>query len=105
MAIEKDEGPAVPMADMAGQRYICRCEEVTEQEIREAIRTGARSVVEVKRWTRAGMGICQGRSCRRLVERILAEELHLKPEEVGISSFRQPVRPVSIQSMDDERKS
>jgi len=83
------------------ERYICRCEEVSEREIREAIRAGARSVIEVKRWTRAGMGICQGRSCRRLVERILAEELHLKPEEVEISSFRQPVRPVSIQSMDE----
>jgi len=83
-------------------KYICRCEEVTEQEIRDAIRSGARSVVEVKRWTRAGMGICQGRSCRRLVERILAEELALKPEEIEISSFRQPVRPVSIKSMEEE---
>lgn len=82
-------------------KYICRCEEVTEQEIREAVRAGAHSVIEVKRWTRAGMGICQGRSCRRLVERILAEELHLKPEEIEISSFRQPVRPVSIKSMDE----
>ncbi|MGB4586475.1 MAG: (2Fe-2S)-binding protein [Rectinemataceae bacterium] len=87
---------------MAGdEKYICRCEEVTEQEIREAVRAGAHSVIEVKRWTRAGMGICQGRSCRRLVERILAEELHLKPEEIEISSFRQPVRPVSIKSMDE----
>ncbi len=85
----------------ADDKYICRCEEVTEREIREAVRAGARTVVEVKRWTRAGMGICQGRSCRRLVERIIAEELHLKPEEIEISSFRQPVRPVSFQSLDD----
>ncbi len=83
------------------EKYICRCEEVTEQEVRDAIRAGARSVIEVKRWTRAGMGICQGRSCRRLVERILAEELLVKPEEIEISSFRQPVRPVSIRSMDE----
>ncbi len=86
--------------EKGSERYICRCEEVTEQEIREAIRAGARSVIEVKRWTRAGMGICQGRSCRRLIERILAEELHLKPEEIEISSFRQPVRPVSMQSFE-----
>ncbi len=86
---------------MGDEKYICRCEEVTEQEIRDAIRAGARSVVEIKRWTRAGMGICQGRSCRRLVERILAEELKLKPEEIEISSFRQPVRPVSIKAMDE----
>lgn len=84
-------------------KYICRCEEVTEKDIRDAIRAGARSVTEIKRWTRAGMGICQGRSCRRLVERILAEELHLKPEEVELSSFRQPVRPVSIRSMEESR--
>ena len=104
MAIDKDKVQAVPGGDPVEERYICRCEEVTEQEIRDAIRSGARSVVEVKRWTRAGMGICQGRSCRRLVERILAEELHLKPEDVGISPFRQPVRPVSVQSMDDKRQ-
>jgi 4-hydroxy-tetrahydrodipicolinate synthase len=85
---------------MKEEKYICRCEEVTETEIREAIRAGARSVIEIKRWTRAGMGICQGRSCRRLVERILAEELNLRPEEVEVSSFRPPVRPVSIQAME-----
>jgi bacterioferritin-associated ferredoxin len=85
------------------ERYICRCEEVTEKEIRLAIQAGAKSVIEIKRWTRAGMGICQGRSCRRLVERILAEELNVKPEDIEISSFRQPVRPVSIQSMDVQR--
>jgi len=86
---------------LGDEKYICRCEEVTEAEIRDAIRAGARSVVEIKRWTRAGMGICQGRSCRRLVERILAEELKLKPEEIEISSFRQPVRPVSRKAMDE----
>lgn len=99
---EKKTGEnAAPENPAAEDKYICRCEEVTEREIREAVRAGARTVVEVKRWTRAGMGICQGRSCRRLVERIIAEELHLKPEEIEISSFRQPVRPVSFQSMDD----
>jgi len=86
--------------DASERRFVCRCEEVTEKEIREAIHEGARTVVEIKRWTRAGMGICQGRSCRRLVERILSEELNLKPEDIEISSFRQPVRPVSIQSME-----
>ncbi|MFA6504992.1 MAG: (2Fe-2S)-binding protein [Treponemataceae bacterium] len=90
--------------DTGDDRYICRCEEVTEKDIRDAIRAGANSVTEIKRWTRAGMGICQGRSCRRLVERILAEELRLKPEEVELSSFRQPVRPVSIQAMDESRE-
>lgn len=82
-------------------KHTCRCEEVSEAEIREAIRAGARTVTEIKRWTRAGMGICQGRSCRRLVERILAEELGLSPAELEMSTIRPPLRPVSIRSMDD----
>jgi len=82
------------------ERYICRCEEVTEEEIRAAIRGGARTVTEIKRWTRSGMGICQGRTCRRLVERILAEELGVAPGELEPSSFRPPVRPVALNSMD-----
>ena len=101
MENEKSNDPTGSGINPGEPMYICRCEEVTEQEIKEAILAGARSVIEVKRWTRAGMGICQGRSCRRLVERILAVQLHLKPEEIEVSSFRQPVRPVSFQSMDE----
>jgi NAD(P)H-nitrite reductase large subunit len=87
--------------NLEDDKHTCRCEEVSEMEIREAIRAGARSVTEIKRWTRAGMGICQGRSCRRLVERILAEELGLNPAELEMSTIRPPLRPVSIRSMDD----
>jgi len=87
--------------EAVNEKHICRCEEVTEDEIRAAIRSGATTVQEVKRWTRAGMGICQGRTCRRLIERILAEELKKRPDEIEVSSFRQPVRPVAIRSFDD----
>jgi NAD(P)H-nitrite reductase large subunit len=85
--------------NMEDGKHTCRCEEVSETEIREAIRAGARTVTEIKRWTRAGMGICQGRSCRRLVERILAEELGMNPAELEMSTIRPPLRPVSIRSM------
>ena len=49
---------------------ICRCEMVTEAEIRAAVRrpVGARSVDGVKRRTRAGMGCCQGGFCLPLAE-------------------------------------
>ncbi len=53
---------------------ICRCEEVTKGEIRRAIEAGARTPQAVKRFTRAGMGLCQGRSCRRLIAQIIAQE-------------------------------
>ena len=85
---------------MNEDNIICRCEEVSEKEIREAIRNGCRSISEVKRWTRAGMGICQGLTCTRLVERILCEELKISPAELEKRSVRQPLRPVSLSSLE-----
>lgn len=63
---------------------ICRCEQVTEAEIRAAIRrpVGATSIDGVKRRTRAGMGRCQGGFCSPRVLEILSEELHIDPTEV-----------------------
>lgn len=52
-----------------------RCEEITEGEIREAIRRGARSLDGVKRRVRAGMGRCQGGFCTPRVLELLHEEL------------------------------
>ena len=63
-------------------RVICRCEGVTEGEIRSAIRArvGARTLDGIKRRTRSGMGRCQGGFCTpRLIE-ILGAELGLPPE-------------------------
>jgi len=59
------------------QRIVCRCREVTEEEVRNAIRRvpGATTVDGVKRRTGAGMGRCQGGFCTQRVIEILAEEL------------------------------
>jgi NAD(P)H-nitrite reductase large subunit len=72
---------------------ICRCEEVKLSEILEAIRQGARDVDAVKRMTRAGMGLCQGRTCARLVSRIIAGELGVPAALVRQARQRLPVRP------------
>lgn len=58
-------------------RIICRCEGVSEGEIREAIRTNppARDLDGVKRRTRAQMGRCQGGFCMPYITEILSEEL------------------------------
>ena len=65
-------------------RIVCRCEVVTEAEIRDAIRrpVGARSIDGVKRRTRAGMGRCQGGFCSPRVLEILCEELRVSPLEI-----------------------
>jgi NAD(P)H-nitrite reductase large subunit len=78
---------------------ICRCEEVTLREILLAIKEGARTVNEVKRKTRAGMGLCQGRSCGRLVRRLLADHTNQKVGNILPGTFRPPVRPMSLETM------
>ena len=45
--------------------YVCRCEEVTVGDIKRAIAAGARSVRDIKVRTNAGMGVCQGMTCRK----------------------------------------
>lgn len=74
-------------------RMICRCENVTEGEIIEAIHTNpcARDVDGVKRRTRAGMGRCQGGFCLPSVMEILSRELGVPYEGItkcgGSSDF------------------
>ena len=82
---------------------ICRCEEITEQEIRDAIRKfNLGTVDEVKRLTRAGMGLCQGRTCTSLLEKIIAEETNKKVNELLPPSKRPPVRPIKIEFLTRE---
>ncbi|MBQ2529425.1 MAG: (2Fe-2S)-binding protein [Treponema sp.] len=75
---------------------ICRCEEITKGEIRRAIHDGMHTMNEVKRYLRSGMGLCQGQTCQRLVQGIIAAELKKKPSEVGMIQGRAPARPVEI---------
>jgi len=75
---------------------ICRCEEVTLAEIRQAIRLGLKRMNEVKRLTRAGMGLCQGKTCGKLVLGILAQETNQPPQEIKPSTSRPPTRVLPL---------
>ena len=83
-AMTTEQRKAAVQADPLYGRMVCRCETVTEAEIRAAIRrpVGARSIDGVKRRTRAGMGRCQGGFCSPRVAELLAEELHLPMTQV-----------------------
>lgn len=58
------------------QRLVCRCEQVSEATIRDALNRGIEltSVDAVKRRTRAGMGFCQGAFCRTRVLKVMEDE-------------------------------
>ena len=65
-------------------RIICRCENITEGDIVDAIarKPGAPTMDGVKRRCRAGMGRCQGGFCGPRVQQILARELNKPLEEI-----------------------
>jgi glycerol-3-phosphate dehydrogenase len=54
---------------------VCRCELVTEAEVRAAIARGARTLDGVKFRTRAGMGRCQGGFCTSRCMEVLSHDL------------------------------
>ena len=63
---------------------VCRCEQVTEGEILDAIHRplGATTLDGVKRRTRAGMGRCQAGFCSPKTVEILARELSVDMEKI-----------------------
>ncbi|MEG1706649.1 MAG: FAD-dependent oxidoreductase, partial [Clostridia bacterium] len=65
-------------------KILCRCEEVSLGEIKDAIHSNppALTVDAVKRRVRAGMGRCQGGFCQPLVMQTLAEELNIDETQV-----------------------
>lgn len=65
-------------------KIICRCEQVSEGEIREAIRkqNGARDLMGIKFRIRPMLGMCQGGFCETEVVRIIADELGLDMSEI-----------------------
>ncbi len=63
-------------------RVICRCETITEAEVVEAVRRGARTLDGVKRRTRAGMGRCQGGFCGPRVMEIISREAGIPMTEL-----------------------
>ena len=65
-------------------KIICRCEQVTEGEILDAIRTNpkATDLDGIKRRTRAQMGRCQGGFCSPYIIELLSNELNLPYEKI-----------------------
>ena len=101
----------------AGEPHVCRCEEVTARDILEVrppaylgwrktlrndadlsalLGNGPPSPDQVKRLTRAGMGLCQGRRCREQVAALLALGAGAPLAEVPVGSYRAPVRPLPL---------
>ena len=89
------------MKNKDAEVIICRCEDITRETILSCIADGYETLDEIKRVTRAGMGSCQGRTCRNLIATELSRFYDVPMEDILMTTFRPPVKPVSLAALAD----
>lgn len=90
--------------DRGKETIVCFCEDVTEDEIVDAIRQGFTRPVDIKNRLRPGMGPCQGRGCASQIMRLIRRITGQSPEAILPLSTRPPITPVPIGVLSKIRK-
>ncbi|MFW5715402.1 MAG: NAD(P)/FAD-dependent oxidoreductase [bacterium] len=82
--LEPEQRDRLIARDSSYGRIVCRCEEISEGEIRDALRrpVPAASMDGIKRRTRAGTGRCHGGFCTPRVLEVMAKELNIPIEQL-----------------------
>ncbi len=78
---------------------ICRCEDVTLEDLQNLIEEGYTSFEEIKRILRVGMGPCQGNTCGQLVQRELAKFTNTPISEIETHKVRPLITGVKLKSI------
>lgn len=84
------------VASLPDDLAICRCEEVSLGDIRRALAAGWRTPAGIKKATRCGMGVCQGSTCKGILQELVAALGGGPPGEFPPPSVRTPLRPVEL---------
>ena len=88
--------PAVQFRIPSGDTVVCRCEEVTAQQITGTVKLGCTGPNQMKSFLRCGMGPCQGRLCGLTVTELIAAQRKSTPAAVGYYRLRPPVKPITL---------
>jgi NAD(P)H-nitrite reductase large subunit len=75
---------------------VCRCEDISEEDVIKAIDEGYTDIEELRKKLRIGMGPCQGRVCIQLVARILERKTGTKISKIPLPTVRPPIVPVTL---------
>ncbi|WP_090233888.1 (2Fe-2S)-binding protein [Lentibacillus halodurans] len=81
---------------MGTDTVICRCEEVMRSEVVRELEHGAVTSKALKLKTRVGMGVCQGRICRPLLEQVISFYTGGTRLPSPDLKSHHPVRPLSV---------
>lgn len=79
-----------------GDTFVCRCEEVTAQQVRDTVALGCSGPNQMKAFLRCGMGPCQGRFCGLTVSELIADERKVPVSEVGYYRLRFPTKLLTL---------
>jgi thioredoxin reductase/bacterioferritin-associated ferredoxin len=88
--------PAAWLAEPTDDTIVCRCEQVSAGTITAIANTGCAGVNQLKSFTRAGMGACQGRQCGLNLGYLVANAQQRPMSEVEPLSVRPPLSPISL---------
>ncbi|MGB9677087.1 MAG: (2Fe-2S)-binding protein [Candidatus Ratteibacteria bacterium] len=88
---------------MKRKKIICRCKEITEDEIINVIEKGIIDVDGIKRAIGAGMGLCQGKTCSNLIIKLIYQKTGIPIEKIKQQTSRPPVRPVPVKIFSEIR--
>ena len=81
---------------MKKRTIVCRCEDITEDEVLAAIDEGYTDLEELRKRLRIGMGPCQGRVCVQLVMKIVEKKTGKRIPKASLTKSRPPNVPVSL---------
>lgn len=84
------------LARLPDETQICRCEEIRAGAVRQAIAEGANTINDVKRRTRAGMGVCQGIFCTRTMAAMIHATSGEPLEKLVPMTARPPARLIPL---------
>ena len=78
---------------------ICRCEEVTYGELKAALKAGLIDAGDLRKYTRVGMGPCQGRTCERLLMQTIRQYCRENGLTVPVNDItpRTPVQAMTVE--------
>ena len=78
---------------------VCRCDEITAGQIREAVDLGVSGPNQVKAFLRRGMGPCQGRMCGLAVTWIIAQRRGERSSVVDYYRIRAQLKPLALSEL------
>jgi sarcosine oxidase, subunit alpha len=80
----------------AKKGFVCFCEDVTEQDLKQGVQEGFDEIETLKRYSTVSMGPCQGKMCGRNASEICGVATGRDYAGVGTSTVRPPIRPVPL---------